>query len=797
MATTRVPPGRTGPQSPKRTSAHGWIFGFLTAFAFALPCWAWAQSPNPAADGARESSGIAGSGVSAPSDRNPAAKGLTDPRSVLESLRSRAHGTTADSEDDQRRYRDGFRNEPVAPAAPAPPTEFELLVEQSVGTRLPIFGQNLFQGTPSTFAPLDRVPVTADYVIGPGDEILLRVWGQVDMDLKLAVDRNGTIFVPEVGNVSVAGVSYQNLGEHLKKALGRVFRNFELNASLGQLRSIQVFLVGSAKRPGAYTVSSLSTLVNALFVSGGPSSRGSMRQIQVKRGSRVVTSFDLYALIAHGDKTKDVQLLPGDVIYIPSAGPQVAVAGSVNVPAIYEFKTGETFERLLEWAGGLTTTAASQKIVFERIAERKARRVEAFEVDAARRVTLQDGDLITVQGLTNRFTNAVTLRGHVAQPMRFPWREGMRVSDLIPGKEALIVPGYWLKKNRLGAEFRSDPSAQFAPTDAVTGQKKIVDEIRAGDAEVNWDYAVVERLQPDLSTMLLPFNLGRVVLERDPQQNLLLQPGDTVTVFSKKDIQAPVARQTKFVRLEGEFANAGVYRVEEGETLRQLVARVGGLTPNAYVYGAQLSRESTRIIQQQKIDEMVSRLELELERGSRERAGRVVAAEDAAIAKTEIESLRNFLAKMRRVKAGGRIVLDISADDAGVKAFPDLALEDGDRVFVPSSSGSINVLGAVFNENAFIYRPERRMSDYLAMAGGPLRSADESSIYLVRANGTVASRRQSAWVGGIDGERLAPGDTIVVPEDFSPKISWVKELKDWSQIMYQFALAAAGLKSIR
>ncbi|MBI4757208.1 MAG: SLBB domain-containing protein [Betaproteobacteria bacterium] len=772
----------------------------MCALALALPLWSWAQTAPSGADASRGFTGVQGSAASTSASDKSLTKLPADARQALEALRARPSTAVGDSDDDQRRYREGFRpdrGETAVPAPPAPPTEFELLVEQSVGTKVPIFGQNLFQGTPSTFAPLDRVPVTADYVIGPGDEILLRVWGQVDMDLKLAVDRNGTIFVPEVGNVSVAGVTYQNLGEHMKKALGRVFRNFELNASLGQLRSIQVFLVGAAKRPGAYTVSSLSTLVNALFVSGGPSSRGSMRQIQVKRGSKVVTSFDLYQLIVHGDKTRDVQLLPGDVIYIPSAGPQVAIHGSVNVPAIYEFKTGETFARLLEWAGGLTTTAASQKIVFERIAERKARRVEAFEVDAARRVALQDGDLINVQGLTNRFTNAVTLRGHVAQPMRFPWREGLRVSDLIPDKEALIVGDYWLKKNRLRSEFRSDPAAQFAPTDAVTGQKKIVDEIRAGDAEVNWDYAVVERLHPDLTTMLLPFNLGRVVLERDPRQDLLLQPGDTVTIFSKKDIQAPIARQTKFVRLEGEFANAGVYRVEEGETLRQLVARVGGLTPNAYVYGAQLSRESTRIIQQQKIDEMVSRLELELERGSRERAGRVVSAEDAAIAKTELESLRNFLAKMRRVKAGGRIVLDIAADDAGVKAFPDLALEDGDRVFVPNPSGSINVLGAVFNENAFIYRPERRMSDYLAMAGGPLRSADEGSIYLVRANGTVASRRQSAWVGGIDGERLAPGDTVVVPEDFSPKISWVKDLKDWSQIMYQFALAAAGLKSIR
>ena len=218
-------------------------------------------------------------------------------------------------------------------------TDFQRFVASSIGQVLPIFGASLFERVPSTFAPLDRIPVTADYVVGPGDQILLRVWGQVNLDLELTVDRAGAIFVPQAGNINVAGLQFQQLPGYLRSQLERVFRNFDLNVNMGQLRSIQIFVMGQARRPGSYTVSSLSTLVNALFASGGPSSQGSMRRIQLKRGAEVVTEFDLYDLLLNGDKSKDVRLLPGDVVYIPPSGPRVAVAGSVRTPAIYELKS--------------------------------------------------------------------------------------------------------------------------------------------------------------------------------------------------------------------------------------------------------------------------------------------------------------------------------------------------------------------------------------------------------------------------------------------------------------------------
>ena len=667
------------------------------------------------------------------------------------------------------------------PGAVAPQNEFQDFIAQSTGLNLPLFGYNLFENAPSTFAPVDQIPVTADYVVGPGDEVLIRGWGQIDIDLRATVDRNGNINIPQVGDVSVAGIQYSELHDYLKGAIGQIFRNFDLNVTLGNLRSIHVFVVGQARRPGSYTVSSLSTLVNTLFASGGPSSKGSMRHIQLKRNNRVVTEMDLYDLLIKGDKSRDAPLLPGDVIYIPPIGPLAAISGSVNVPAIYELKDITTLDDLLRLSGGLSTTAAGQKVTVERIDNRNVRKVAEFPLDdngMSRR--LKDGDLVRVLALSPRFDNAVTLRGHVATPARYPWHDGMRIKDLIPEKDTLIVPDYWIKQN---ATVRVDR----------LGSDVLHAELKQNVVDINWDYAAIERLQPDtLITTLVPFNLGKAILENDPANNLLLLPGDVVTIFSQHDIRAPVARQTKFIRLEGEINNAGVYTVEPGETLRQLVARIGGLTPNAYLFGAEFTRESTRVMQQKKIDESIDRLARNVERNAAAKSQNVSEREDTASIKAQLDSQRALVARLREVKATGRIVLEINPDKQRLQDLPDLVLEDGDRFYVPSAHSTVSVIGEVYNQNAYIYKPGKRISDYLALAGGPTKDADTGSIYVLRADGSVISKQQSSWLSGFNGDRLNPGDTVVVPEQLD-KTKWVTELKDWTQIVYQLGLGAAAI----
>jgi protein involved in polysaccharide export with SLBB domain len=226
---------------------------------------------------------------------------------------------------------------PVAPAAPTTETpapaptptrvvgplttksEFEQFAEDATGHPLPVYGRQLFDKAPTTFAPVENVPVPADYVLGPGDQLLIRAWGKIDLDSRVTVDRNGQINLPRVGTLTVAGLRYAQVEGYLRSAISALFKDFELNVTLGQLRSIQIFVLGDARQPGAYTVSSLSTLVDALFASGGPSAIGTMRHILLRREGRTIADFDIYDLIEKGDKSRDVRLLPGDVIFITAS----------------------------------------------------------------------------------------------------------------------------------------------------------------------------------------------------------------------------------------------------------------------------------------------------------------------------------------------------------------------------------------------------------------------------------------------------------------------------------------------
>ena len=718
---------------------------------------------------------------------------------------------------------------PVNP--PAAPSLFQQFLAKGenlgISTDLPLFGHQFFSQAPSTFAPVQDTPVPAEYVVGPGDEIMLRAWGQVDIDYRATVDRYGNFNVPTVGNVHVAGLKFSSLRDYLRTAIGRVYQNFDLDVRLGQLRSIQVFVMGQAMQPGTYTISALSTLVNALFAAGGPTPQGSLRHVQLKRNGQVAVDFDLYDLLLRGDKSRDVQLLPGDVIFIPPVGPLAAVAGNVNVPAIYELKGPTSLEDLLQLAGGLASTAYGQKVNLERIINRESRRIAEFPLDAAGRMRpVQDGDLVRVFAVPTRFDNAVTLRGNVAWPGRYPWREGMRIRDLIPSRDALINQAYW---SRLYAQLKP---YQQQPSDAVRqyennqyeakqyeakqyGTRLYDPNLNEADAgatqpssesprktlgtqqevvrtlpEPNWDYAVIERVrQSDLSTELIPFNLGQAILEGHPANNLLLQPGDVITIFSKDDVQVPEAKKTKFVRLEGEVKRPGIYQVQPGDNLTTIIERAGGLTSQAYLFAANLTRESVRSMQKERLAESLDRLEQDINQSAARAAAGALSAESAASAQAQVQAQRALLARLRQIQPQGRIVLGLKPSARELSDMPPLALEDGDRLLIPARPELVNVMGSVFNQNAFIFRPRTDLGEYLAQAGGANRDGDLGTMYIIRADGSVISNTQRGWLRGVEGDPALPGDTLVVPPK-TQRISWLRELRDITQIMMQIATTA-------
>lgn len=774
---------------------------------------------------------------------------------------------------------------PAFPAAPAlpndatvAPTEFQELVRRTTGETLPIFGSNLFRNSPSTFAPVIGAQVTSDYVIGPGDEIRLSTTGQLNQQGAFVVDRAGTITIPQVGTVTVSGLRFEELKPFLLRELGRVYRNFQLNVTLGQTRAIQVYVTGEARRPGSYTISALSTLLNAVFASGGVLPQGSMRSIELRRGSTLVTTFDLYDLLLRGDKTHDVTLQPGDVIFIPKVGPQVAAVGSVTNPAVYELRGETSVAQLLSLANGPTSTAQETNARVESIFNHAQRTVTELDLRTDGNRALQDGDILTVSAISGQFRQAVTLRGNVTYPGRYTWRPGLRLSDVIPNREALLTRGFFraqndlarpetvqgnalpgegqvalgnplygqtaagqtvagqtvagqtvagqtapgqyqdlsaqapgtngqygaaatqagaqtslipdLTQNTSGTQRSISPSANAPSTmanmngsgtsvgDALTqnnGNFPASNSVVLGAPDVDLSYAVIERLdETTLTTNLVPFNLGKM-LAGDTTQNLELKPGDVVTVFSQADIRVAQAQRTRFVRLEGEFVSSGIYSVLPGETLRQLVARAGGLSPDAYLYASEFTRESTRRVEQQRLREFADTLESEIAIGISDQlsgnatvVGNSEAVQAAANASAEVG--RSLVNRLRTTQPTGRVVLKVSPDSSGLAAIPDIPLEDGDRFIVPRQPSTIAVSGQVYNASAFLFQPGAEVREYLRSAGGPQRNADDKRIFLVRADGSVVSQQYS----NVARARIFPGDTIIVP----PRLTHSSTLRD-------------------
>jgi protein involved in polysaccharide export with SLBB domain len=683
-------------------------------------------------------------------------------------------------------------------------TEFQRFVRETTGRQLPLFGYNLFTGR--TFPSLQNVPVPADYVIGPGDEIALKVWGVVESDARLTVDRNGQIAIPRVGVVTVAGLKSSQLEPALKAQVGQYLKNFQLNATMGRLRSMQVFVVGQARKPGAYTVSSLSSLVSVLFESGGPAAGGSMRKVQLKRNGQVISTIDLYKFIAEGDKSADTYLLPGDVVVIPPAGPRVAMIGALGTPAIYELsRPEEPISQVLAYGGGMLSLTTPHKVLIERIESNRVkapRSVIERALDArGLKSTVKDGDVVTLFQISPAFSNAVTLRGNVAVPLRHSHRPGMRIADLIPELEALVQPDYYTRKNIL-VQFEKDEKAEKddgAKKERITADRQINDVKNLLD-EINWDYAAIERMdQKEVRTQLIPFNLGKAIRDKDPAHNLELQPGDVVTIFGVKDMPVPVGKRTQFVRVSGEVKVPGFYQVHPGETLRQVVERAGGLTEQAYAYATELTRESTRVQQQANLDRAIRRLETDIAGQAITTVQNATNAESAASVQAQMAAQQQLLSRMQSLKASGRIALELKPERP---EYPDLPLEDGDNITIPTRPGFVSVFGAVLAENAFIHREDASVEDYLERAG-LLREADIDAALIIRADGSVegnSAHRRWFGSGGFMGKELQPGDAIFVPEKFDRRSAYtqfIQGAKDWTSIFYQFGLGAAAIKTIR
>ena len=540
--------------------------------------------------------------------------------------------------------------------------EFERFVQRQAGTTVEVrrFGAELISGGFDNRSAETSPLVPTDYVIAPGDEILLTIWGSVDADLRLVVDRGGRISIPRVGPVQVSGVRHGDLQDVISRRVAQTFKNFQLSVTLGQLRGIRVFVTGFVVKPGAYTVGSLSTVVAALMRAGGPAASGSFRSIELRRGGQLLSNFDLYDLLLKGDRSADRIVQAGDVVHVGPVGVQVGFVGSVNKPTVLELKPTETVSDALRISGGFSAVADRSRLAVERLQDRLASRV----------------------------------------------------------------------------------------------------------AQLN--------------------------LPNDLTQSL--SHGDVLRAFSAIDVALPTQRQSKRVRVEGEVVRPSTYVLPEGSSIADALQAAGGFTQNAYVYATEFSRESVRVSQQENYDRALRDLETDFARSSTSQ--RVSTADDAASELARSNASGRLIARLREQRPSGRIVLQMPTGSAEL---PNLALEDGDRLYIPPRTTIVGIFGSVFNAASYLYQPGRTLRDYLRLAGGPTKGADDGSIFVVRANGHVISNRQAeSWFGRssgvVDATPAEPGDTVFVPEEMS-KTSFVQAAKDWTQILYQFGIGIAGIRN--
>jgi protein involved in polysaccharide export with SLBB domain len=716
------------------------------------------------------------------------------------------------------------------------PSEFQKFVAENTGKILPIFGTEFFANAPSTFAPVSNAPVPSEYSLGPGDELMIRGWGTIDIDYRATIDRNGTISIPTIGSVPLAGVKAGEAQNVIRAAVGRLYKGVTVNVSFGQLRAMTVYVVGQANRPGTYTVSSLSTLVTALFASGGPNANGSMRHVQVKRAGKVAAELDLYAFIAKGDKSADIKLQDGDTIFIPSAGGFVALTGKVNSPAIYELKTGsDTVESLFDVAGGLPVVADPRRAFLERIdpATNHPRTVEQFALEGQglKRI-LKNGDVLNVTSITPDFANAVVLRGNVDQPVRAPFKSGMRVSDLIPSREYLITRSSTQRQNGVLVDDEADVqmdqisgdhtgnntttnttmkstrnSMKNSLKDAQGKSDSIAARIGNLIDQVNWDYAVVERInRADLSVKLIPFNLGNVFVNPNGPDNIQLQPGDTVTIFSQDDVAVPMDKRQIFVRIEGEVKVPGVYQMTAGDTMQTLIAKAGGPTSNAYLFGTGFYREEVRKEQQANLQRAADRLETQVRSEQSAQMANLAAMSptEAAATTAQFEAQRRLaeerITRFRKLQPTGRIAFGLDPSERSFARLPQVSLQNGDRLVVPSKPAFVHVFGAVNVEASPLWRPNSRVKDYLKLAG-TTSDADVDNTFVLRVDGTVVSTDSQGWLfGKIGGLEVMPGDTIVVPEKLDKTTAWsrfTQGAREWTQILANFGLGVAAFKTLQ
>lgn len=730
------------------------------------------------------------------------------------------------------------------------------------------FGYDIFENPPSTFAPVTNVPLPADYVLGPGDELDVQLYGNENRNYTLQVDRDGQVNFPELGPISVGGQRFLSVKEDIEQRVARQMIGVKASVSMGTTRAIRVFVLGEAQEPGSYAVSGLATITSALYAAGGVKPTGSLRDIQLKRQGRIVQHLDLYDLLIRGDTTDDARLLPGDVIFIPSVGQTVSIEGEVKRPAIYEIKGEADVGDLVQLAGGLTTDAEPTEAWVTRIDPQLQRVVLRVNLTSAagRALALRNGDVLRVERLIPTLDSAVMLQGHVYNPGTIAYRPGMRLTDVIhsvddlepnadlhyvlirrevppdrqieafsanlaaalaarggrpdvtlmprdrvivfdleSGRDRIIEP--IIRDLQLQAGFdRPEQVVQVEGRVKVPGQyplepgMRVSDLLRAGGGLSDAAYGGRAELArytvlngQERQTELIPINLAAVI-RGDPKADIELQPYDSLSVK-----QLSLWSNQEQVTLLGEVRFPGVYTIQDGETLRSVLLRAGGLTRFAFPEGSVFTRVELKQREQNQLDLLAQRTQTDLTTLALEGVAASTITGSGGGGGGGANALavgQALLTQLKATQAVGRLVIDLPRlIREPIGSQDDVVLRNGDELMVPKFEQEVTVIGEVQSNTSLLYRSDLTRDDYIRLSGGLTRQADARKIYVVRANGSVIASSSFHFFREGSSVQIRPGDTIVVPLN-TERLPPLPEWQAITGIIYNLAVGTAAIKEI-
>jgi protein involved in polysaccharide export with SLBB domain len=673
----------------------------------------------------------------------------------------------------------------------------------SLLSSLTVFGYDVFsRSNPSTFAPSDFASVPADYPINSGDEIVVMLWGRINEENRLQVSRNGTINIPRIGPVSVAGLPFELVQKNILDRLSNI-EGVRASVAMGQLRSIGIYIVGEVTSPGFYTVSSLSNITNALFAAGGPTKRGSLRNIQLKRNGQLVTSIDYYNFLLSGSDRSGLRLQSGDVIYVPVVQSMAAIAGNVRRSALYELKGKTLLNELIRLAGGITPAGWINRIQVERFLNNQFQ--EVLDISSENNTTvplfeIADGDIVKIFPVLEKDKNAVYLSGNVLRPGKYEFKQAMHISDIVPNYLALLPETYF----NYGIVLRQDPQTFiyklipfnvknmlnvpssednvllqtkdeviiynkdfFEPDRTVSidgavnkpGTFKLLENMKIRDLILQAGGLRIDASQirgelyrrniegPFVETKKVDFCV-ECAMKDDTNHDHLLFRSDRVFIRQKQGWE-----EERKVALIGRFVYPGTYVIFEDETLGDLIKRAGGFSKDAYLSASVFTRKSVKDIEVSRKNEYMQQLELNILNLSAELASTEDTKESQAL-RVQLMALKS---KLNAVVATGRVIIDLTKPEQ----YDHFALEDNDTLYVPRNMNTISVIGEVYNPSTFTFN-KTNVSPwyYIESSGGLKETSDKKHIYVVKANGRIITDNTQR----LSSVSLEPGDAVVVPQ---------------------------------